>query len=149
MVPKINAKTISQAAAKAAPDPELDLLVREDDFSVRVERSDDPRFWVRVERETGDSIVVTDYNAGSRPDQELAAGVALALRTLRRPLDKVIFRDMFPLGMEGPDLPVKMIQATEALKKICLHIAAETGQEVASFNLEPRRGKLDAIAVFR
>jgi len=137
------------AKEAVAPDPAAELVVGGDDFSVRVESRLDPRFWVRIERETGGGIVVTDFTAGSRPEAELKAAFLLGVEALNvADFDRVVFRDLVPSGDQSEGFPVKVIQSADLAKRLAAALAEARNRPVRGFTMEPRRRKLDAIVQF-
>lgn len=137
------------AKDRIADDPAAELVVGGDDYSIRVESKLDPRLWVRIERETGGGVVVTDFTAGSRPESELKAALLLGFDALMAPeFSRVVFRDLVPAGDQVEGFPIKVIQSADLAKRLAAALGEATGRAVKSFTMEPRRGKLDAIVVF-
>lgn len=123
-----------------------DLLISEDDYSVRVTHVADRRFWLRMEKHPGAELVVSDCAAGQADAATLAAACRLAVRRLgaMRP-SRVVFRDVVAGGHQTADFPVKMLMAGQLAKQLAASIAAEAGRRPGCLALTPRRGRLDAV----
>ena len=133
-----------------AGDSARDLVGGGDDFAVTVASRLDGRFWVRVERELdGDAVVVTDMTPGQRPRAELAAGLAMAVRSVASGrVDALAFRDVVPAGAQAPLYPARIVQAADLVKLVGTAVAESLATTVASFEMKPRRGKIDARLTF-
>jgi hypothetical protein len=125
-------------------DPGAELSVGGDDFSVRVEHRGDPRFWVRIERDTSDGVVVTDFTPGDRPEDELEAGLLRGIEALQgAPFSQVVFRDLVPGGDEDR---LKIYQSAGLARRLATFLAESLRRPILDFTLVPRRDKLDAVA---
>lgn len=123
------------------------LQVVEDDYSVKVESDADQRFWVRVERGDGDTVVVSDFIQGDLSENDLARGLGLAVRTLRAQDRMYIhFKDIVPGGTDVPRFAFRLERTAESLKRAARAIAADSGREMAGFAIRPRGAKMDAVA---
>ena len=131
----------------AAGDPTRDLVGGGDAFAVTIASRLDRRFWVRVERQLeGDTVVVTDFASGERPRAELAAGVAMAVRAVSSSgrARALAFRDLLPAGAQAPLFPARLIQAADLARQLGAAVAENLATAVASFEMTPQRGKIDA-----
>lgn len=128
--------------------PAARLQLLEDDYSAKVMADTDQRFWVRVERDSGDSIVVSDFVRGELAERELIAGLRLALQALdisgRR---EIRFKDIVPAD-GTPLFGLRLERMAECVKRASNAIAADSGRTVCAFNLRPRGDKMDAVARF-
>jgi hypothetical protein len=136
-------------AASAVKPPVAELDVTGDDYSVKVQAAEDDRFWVRVERNFGETITVTDFARGELPETDLIGGLKLAIQALgiadRR---RIVFRDIVPGGMDKALFAFRLEQATECAKRAATAIAADSGCLLRDFRIEHRAGKMDAVASF-
>ena len=74
------------------------LVVSEDDFSVKVTSDVDPMFWVRIKRTDDQTIVVTDFKAGSLQQITLNIALRKAVSTLHKRAPKQLtFKNVAPL----------------------------------------------------
>ncbi|MGO4831485.1 hypothetical protein AB4144_04185 [Rhizobiaceae sp. 2RAB30] len=129
--------------------PPARLRLLEDEYAVKVSADADRRFWVRVEREGGDTIVVSDFVGGDLAESDLIEGLRLALRALdHRGGSGIRFMDIVPGGMDKPLFGMRLEQATELVKRVSWAIAADGGRRVTTFNVRTRGDKMDAIALF-
>lgn len=129
--------------------PPARLRLLEDEYAAKVSADADRRFWVRVEREGGDTIVVSDFVAGELAESDLIEGLRLALRALdHRGRAGIRFMDIVPGGMDKPLFGMRLEQATELVKRVSRMIAADSGRRVVTFNVRTRGDKMDAIARF-
>jgi hypothetical protein len=123
------------------------LQVVEDDFSVKVLSEADDRFWVRVEKGVGDSVVVTDFVAGRHGEDDLIEALRLAVRLLGvGAATRIRFRDLVPGSVDAPRFAFRLEQATEIAKRAAIAIARDAGRSLASFKIERRGEKMDALA---
>jgi hypothetical protein len=130
--------------------PPARLRLVEDEYAAKVTADGDRRYWVRVERDGGDLIVVSDFVGGELDEIELIAGLRLALRALgHTDRDAIRFMDLVPGGMGKPLFGLQLEQVTERVKRVCWAIAADSGRRVVAFNVRPRGDKMDALARFR
>ena len=133
-----------------AEDPARDLVGGSDAFAVTIASRLDGRFWVRIQRELeDDAIVVTDFVPGLRPRAELAAGLAMAVRAVSSDRVRALaFRDLVPVGAQAPLYPARIVQAADLVKQLGAAVAESLATAVASFEMKPRRGKIDAVVIF-
>lgn len=126
-------------------DPTAGLVVSEDDYSVRVTRTDDQRFWLRLEKPSGGELVVSDCLLGDADEAVMGAACALAVRQLGllRP-ERVVFRDVVAGGHQTADFPRKMLLAGERAKRLAKAVATATGRQCGCLEMSSRRGRLDA-----
>lgn len=131
-------------------DPARDLVGGGDAFAVTIGSRLDTRFWLRIERELeDDAIVVTDFTPGTRPRAELAAGLAIAVRAVSSDgIRALAFRDLVPVGAQAPLYPARIVQAADLVKQLAAAVADSLATVVASFEMKPQRGKIDARVTF-
>lgn len=129
--------------------PAARLRLVEDDFAAKVTAESDKRFWIRVERDCGDAIVVSDFIRGELAERELIAGLRLALRALDLSgRNEIRFRDIVPGGISKPLFGLRLEQITECVKRASSAVAADSGRKVAAFSIRPQGDKMDAVARF-
>lgn len=129
--------------------PAARLQLLEDDYSAKVMADTDQRFWVRVERDSGDSIVVSDFIRGELAERQLIAGLRLALRALDiSGRQEIRFKDIVPGGTGKPLFGLRLERMTECVKRASSAIAADSGRTVCAFSIRPRGDKMDAVARF-
>ena len=135
--------------AQFAGAPRQRLSLVRDDIAIRVESEIDARFWVRLEVEGVDELVVTDFTAGGRPEVELIDAMVMAVEALEPgPFRRMVFRDLIPAGHQSAQFPVRVVEAFDRVKRLAEAVADAEGRSVATATMEPRRGKLDAIIQF-
>lgn len=129
--------------------PAARLRLVEDEYAAKVTADSDQRFWVRVERDPGDTIVVSDFIRGELAERELIAGLRLALRALDASgRNEIRFKDIVPGGMGKPLFGRRLEQMTECVKRASRAVAADSGRQIAAFNIRPQGDKMDAVARF-
>lgn len=129
--------------------PAEKLQIVEDDFAAKVTTEADRHFWIRVEKDPGETIVVSDFVPGGLADYGLAAGLRLALRTLEMSDRKeILFKDLIPDGTGRPLFGLRLEQMAERAKRAATVVAADTGRQVAAFSIRTRGDKMDALARF-
>ncbi|HWK67693.1 MAG TPA: hypothetical protein VNS34_22450 [Rhizobiaceae bacterium] len=129
--------------------PASKLQIIEDDFAAKVTAETDRRFWIRVEKDPGETIVVSDFVLGSLAEQGLVAGLRLALRTLEmQDRKEILFKDLLPDGTGRPLFGLRLEQMAEQVKRAAGVVAADMGREVTAFSIRTRGDKMDALARF-
>lgn len=129
--------------------PASTLQIIEDDFAAKVTAEADRRFWIRVEKDPGETIIVSDFALGSLAEHGLVAGLRLALRTLEMADRKeILFKDLIPDGTGRPLFGLRLEQMAERVKRAAGVVAADTGREVEAFSIRTRGDKMDALVRF-
>ncbi|BCH20691.1 hypothetical protein MesoLjLc_04650 [Mesorhizobium sp. L-8-10] len=129
--------------------PPARLRLIEDEYAAKVTADADRRFWVRVEREGGDTIVVSDFAVGELSESDLIEGLRLALRALdHRGRAAIRFMDIVPGGMDKPLFGMRLERAAELVKRLSWAIASDSGRRITAFNICQRGDKMDAVARF-
>ena len=128
--------------------PELaPLRLAEDDFSVKVMSDDDAHFWVRIEKDDSDTVVVSDFLQGGLSEADLVVGLRMALKAARMShRRRVLFRDIVPGGAEKPLFALRLQQTSDCVKRAVTAIAADGGRTLATFAIVPRGNKMDVAA---
>jgi len=140
---------ILQFPGTAAQSELANLLVREDEFSASVGVDADRLFWVRVEKDRSDTIVVSDFNRGGLAEKELIRALQLAVAASgAADRSKIVFKDLVSAGAQGAQFGFKLEQATETIKRACKALALANRRKLASFRITPRGRKMDAQACF-
>ena len=140
---------ILQFPGAGAQSERTNLLVVEDEFSAKVEADTDQLFWVRVEKDFSDTIVVSDFNRGGLAERDLIRGLQLAVAASgAADRSKIVFKDLVSATAEGAQFGFKLEQATETIKRACKALALANRRNLASFKITPRGRKMDAQASF-
>jgi hypothetical protein len=125
------------------------LLVVEDAFSTKVEAEADQRFWVRVEKDESDTVVVSDFNRGSLAEEDLIRALQLAVAAAgAADRSKIVFKDLVSAAALGAQFGFKLERSTEMVKRACNALALANRRKLASFRITPRGRKMDAQASF-
>ncbi|MCT8267197.1 hypothetical protein NYQ83_07920 [Afifella sp. JA880] len=138
------------AVPKEVEDTEPSVFsITADAFSVKVTADGDAFFFVRLEKTGRGEVVVSDFVGGSQAEEDLILALDYALRDLRAGgLERLIFRDLVPCGMEDGRFGYKLERASELAKRASDRLATRYGCTVRSFAVEPRAGKMDAHVGF-
>jgi hypothetical protein len=140
---------ILQFPGTVAQSERANLLVVEDEFSAKVETDADKLFWVRVEKDFSDTIVVSDFIRGGLAEKDLIRALQLAVAASgAADRSKIVFKDLVSAAAEGAQFGFKLEQATEAIKRACSALALANRRKLASFKIAPRGRKMDAQASF-
>lgn len=121
--------------------PAVRLALTEDDFALKVTSAEDPRFWIRIEKNTAQDVVVTDFTAGGLAPGALVAGLAKALDGFGLVDGSlVVFRDIVPGGEGGG---ARLIAARTTAQDAVAAVVRPLHLVPTSAELEERRGKFD------
>lgn len=129
--------------------PEPELRIDRDDFSVKIACKDDPLFWIRMEVPTGRRLHVTDFKRAGLPRSVLAKGLVNALETLGIGAPEMIhFSNIVPRGEDDPHFARLLTEAIEDVRVACEHVARTSGLTVVKLDANPVGSKVHADAYF-
>lgn len=125
-----------------------EVAVRQDDFSLQASLPQDPKFWVRVERELyeyegGRTVRVTDLTPGGQSADFVGRVLAELLRAFSA-VDQIEVFDIYPGWEQDPRFEVELERRISEARD-CLAVALMCGDR-PRLELRRDRGKYTAIA---
>ncbi|WP_299891833.1 hypothetical protein [uncultured Ruegeria sp.] len=142
---------MNDALSSALPTPERPKLTfQQDEFSVKLTLTDDPKFWWRVEKTNGDTLLITDFMPGAQNDQTMAIALKnLMAQSGQTPPLTVIFHDLVPGSPEPGAYRIRLNDVAQSLERWS-HIAADLmNLSLADTELQSHRGKSRMIVTFK
>jgi len=122
--------------------------IREGEFSVQYALESDPRFWVRVVKPIGETLVISDALQGSQSSEEMGKALTEVLNNhANDTVNAITIADIVP------DLPTGLTDKRRVAERFDLLSAAvrrwalKAGRDVTNGYLDLDHGKF--IAVFR
>lgn len=122
------------------------LSVQQDDFSVKVVSSEDPFFWVRVQKSDDGEIIVTDFNSGSLPQLTLNIALRKAVKQLYSPTpDNITFKNIIPVKSSSPHQAQSYEGPVNTIRAACEGFARTSRKVVSSFRVVPEGRKFNVV----
>lgn len=122
------------------------LSVQIDDFSVKVISSQDPYFWVRIQKSDEGEIIVTDFNPGSLPQLTLNIALRKAVKQLYSPTpDNITFKNVIPVKSTGAQPLPSYEGPVNTIRAACEGFARTSRKVVSSFRVVPEGRKFNVV----
>ena len=124
----------------------MKFSIREGEFSVQYALESDPRFWVRVVKPIGETLIISNALQGSQSPEEM--GKALTEVLVNHANDTV---NAITISDIAPDLPTGLTDRRRVAERFDLLSAAvrrwalEAGREVSNSYLDLKDGKFAAV----
>lgn len=121
------------------------MEAKEDEFSIQVAASDDPLFWLRVERGNSATVKVSDLKRSQSSDERIASALAFAVSraTDAGPVRQLVFLDIIPAHRgAGSASEVARGEAALISRAVVQYVRLE-GLRVARVELSARQNKVD------
>ena len=117
---------------------------RSDDYSEQFSDPEDPRFWIRIEKPLGDTVVLSDVLFGEQDEYRMASAIGQALETLGlRRSRKMIFKHLGPASeWETGEKLARMEKVVEAL-------VTRQRRFIVARKPEVERGKVSLVVSFK
>ena len=124
----------------------MNFSIREDKFSVQYALEADPRFWVRVVKPIGETLVISDALQGSQSPEEMEKALTEVLNNhANDTVNAITVADIAPDLPTGLTDKLQVAERFDLLSGVVRRWALEASREVTNGYLDLDHGRFAAV----